>query len=317
MDAPPIANHQSAAHAVAPASPFGEPYSFANPSPAREPRTESDDLRVRFELIAAGPNRTPETMGLLSEIRHALEAGTLRVAEPKPEGWVVHTWVKRAILLHTALGRAEIQTDPLPGVELDTLPWRTAPITQCRIPSGSLIREGAYLGPDVTCMPPAVVQIGAFVDERSVIDSFALVGLCAQLGRGVHVGSGSIIGGYIMPLENTPTILEDDVILGGTCGVYEGVRIGRGAVLMAGTTITPFNRVFDLRTGEWLGATDNQPLSIPPFSIVAMGARSLGDRATGLQMNVPIIVGTRKGEDAKSFEFVHDLTPQESEGGKQ
>jgi len=295
-------------------SPFGTPYPSNGTSTFGGAR-EIDDLRFRFERIAHEPQRNAETLDVLAEIRRGLETGALRVAEPKSDGWIVHTWIKRALLLHTTIGIAEVQSGPLPGVELDTLRWRGHPPPECRIPAGSLVREGAYLGPRVTCMPPAVIQIGAFVDEGTFIDSYALIGLCAQIGRGVHIGSSSTVGGYILPLESPPTTLEDNVILGGNCGVYEGVRVGRGAVLMAGTLITPFHQIFDLRSGEWLRTTANNLLIVPPLSIVAMGPRAIGEGKNSLHINAPLIVGTRQSEDSNNYEFVGGLDKSDSNGG--
>lgn len=264
---------------------------------------EMEMLHSRFELIAQEQQRTPEALEVLSEIRQALESGRLRVAEPQDGNWMVHTWVKRALLLHSALGLAELQAAPFSGIELDTLRWRNGPVQGCRIPGGSLIREGAYLAPGVTCMPPAVIQVGAYVGEGSFIDSHGLIGLCAQVGRKVSVGCGSVIGGYLLPLESFPTIVEDHVILGGSCGVYEGICVGRGAVLIAGTTITPFHGVFDLRSGEWIQPDENNVLTVPPMSVVGMGSRVVEGTAGTVHLNIPVIVGTRPNEEDADFEL--------------
>jgi 2,3,4,5-tetrahydropyridine-2,6-dicarboxylate N-succinyltransferase len=255
-------------------------------------------LRARVEELASNPGRTPDALALLAEVREALQGGKIRVAEPSGCGWIVHRWVKDVLLLHMTLGQAVAQSEPFAGVEFDTLPWRAGPAPGCRIPAGSLIRRGAHLAPGVTCMPPSVVQIGAWIGEGSNIDSHALIGAGAQIGRRVTIGCGAVVGGVVLPLDALPTIVEDEVILGGGCGVYDGVQIGYGSILVAGTVITPLFGVFDAENQIWLRAEEDRPLRIPPFSVVAMGARSLPGGSADTLVHVPMILGRRVDSDA-------------------
>lgn len=266
-------------------------------------------LRDRVETLAANPQRTPDALALLAEVREALERGEIRVAENSGDGWMVHRWVKEALLLHLTLGQAAAQPEPFTGVEFDTLPWRAGPVTGCRIPGGSLIRHGAYLALGVTCMPPSVIQMGAWIGEGSTIDSHALIGAGAQIGSRVSVGCGAVIGGLLRPVDALPTIIEDDVVLGGGCGVYDGVQVGQGSILVAGTVITPLFGVFDAENQTWLRAEEDRPLRIPPFSVVAMGARSMPGGSADTLVHVPMILGRRVDGEARSAEAAQNLEP--------
>lgn len=266
-------------------------------------------LRGRVEALAVNPQRTPEALALLAEVREALERGEIRVAENSGNEWVVHRWVKEALLLHLTLGHAAAQPEPFTGVEFDTLPWRSGMVPGCRIPGGSLIRHGAYLAPGVTCMPPSVIQMGAWIGEGSTIDSHALIGAAAQIGCRVSVGCGAIIGGVVHPMDAPPTIVEDDVVLGGGCGVYDGVQIGHSSILVAGTVITPLFGVFDTENQTWLRAKEDRPLRIPPFSVVAMGARSMPGGSTDTLVHAPMILGRRLDNEARSIAAAQNLEP--------
>jgi 2,3,4,5-tetrahydropyridine-2,6-dicarboxylate N-succinyltransferase len=264
-------------------------------------------LRARVEELAANPQRTPDALALLAEVRGALERGEIRVAEPSGGTWVVHRWVKETLLLHMKLGQAATQSKPFAGVELDTLPWRMGPVPGCRIPAGSLIRRGAYLASGVTCMPPSVVQMGAWIGEGSSIDSHALIGAGAQIGQRVIVGCGAVVGGVVLPLDAQPTIVEDDVILGGGCGVYDGVQIGCASILVAGTVISPLFGVFDAENQIWLRSEEDRPLRIPSFSVVAMGARSMPGGTADTLVHVPMILGRRMDSDERSMEAAQNI----------
>lgn len=257
-------------------------------------------LRDQIEALACNPQRTADALAVLTEVREALERGEIRVAEPSDSGWMAHRWVKEALLLHMTLGQAAVQEGQIAGVEFDTLPWRVGPIPACRIPGGSLIRHGAYLAPGVTCMPPSVIQMGAWIGDGSNIDSHALIGAGAQVGRQVVVGCGSVIGGVVLPVDALPTIIEDNVVLGGGSGVYDGVQIGRGSVLVAGTVITPLFGVFDAENETWLRAEEDRPLRIPPYSVVAMGARALPGGNADTLVHVPMILGRRVDNESRS-----------------
>ncbi len=244
-------------------------------------------------------------------LREGLEAGTVRAAEPDPSvplGWRVNTWVKRGILLGFRIGdpigmgpsvAADEEGDPLyPSIDKRTLPLRAWPLRSgVRIvPGGASVRSGAYLAPGVIAMPPSYVNVGAYVDAGTMVDSHALVGSCAQIGRRVHLSAAAQIGGVLEPVNATPVILEDDVLVGGNCGVYEGALVRRGAVLAAGTVLTRGTPVYDLVRDEVYRATTDAPLIIPENAVVVPGARAVakGKAAEwGLSVYTPVIIKYR------------------------
>jgi len=259
------------------------------------------------------PQRTDGNLRLLADFRAALNSGEIRAAEPAGEQWKPNIWVKRGILLHLQLGI--LSGIPPSGhgshLELDTLPKRSFTLQESvRIPSeSSYVRDGAYLAPGVTCLPPTFVNMGAYIGTGSTLDSHVMVGLCTQVGEGVQVSSGSQIGGVIHPLESLPTILSDEVIIGGNCGIYGGVIVGRGATLAAGTILTGQSRVYDLVRTRFYKRTQHQPLTIPARAIVVPGGRMISKRPaldTGLMLQLPIIVGYR-GESKTEDELLDTL----------
>ena len=271
------------------------------------------ELEAGVNALAEAPVRSPAAIDLLTEVRRALGEGTLRVASPTKDsagaviGWQVHAWVKTALLLMSRLGQpvaSGSQNGAMAGVDLDTTPWRTSPPPYCRIPGGSLIREGAYLAPGVTCLPPAVVQLGAFVGAGSVLDSMSVVGAGAQLGEGVQMSSGSTIGGYLVPVQHLPTIVEDGVLMGSGSGVFDGAHVGRNAVLLAGTQIIPALGVFDLQTDRML-PLQNGTLHVPEGAIVGMGARPAS--RSGVSLQIAVIVGRRRGPAAEDWEMFVEM----------
>ena len=242
-------------------------------------------------------------MSAFLELRGALEAGTLRSAEPdeaSPTGWRVNAWVKRGILLGFRLGQmgAMGSEGGLSFVDKATYPARRfAPEDGVRIvPGGSSVRAGAYLGKGVVVMPPAYVNVGAFVDESTMVDSHALVGSCAQIGKRVHLSAAAQIGGVLEPVNASPVIIEDDVLVGGNTGVYEGTIVRKRAVLAAGTVLTRGTPVYDLVNGTVLKATAEMPLIIPENAVVVAGSRAItkGKGADwGLSVYTPVIVKYR------------------------
>jgi len=236
------------------------------------------------------------------ELRTALERGELRSAEPdaaSPTGWRVNAWVKQGILLGFRLGvLAELPGDGLSFVDKNTYPARRFATTDGVrvVPGGSSIRAGAYLARSVVCMPPMYVNTGAYVDEGTMIDSHALVGSCAQIGKRVHLSAAAQIGGVLEPVNASPVIIEDDVLVGGNTGVYEGTIVRKGAVLAPGTILTRGTPIFDLVTGEALRATSELPLIVPERAVVVPGSRAVtrGKGAEwGLSLYAPIIVKYR------------------------
>ena len=237
------------------------------------------------------------------ELRNALEAGELRSAEPDaslPLGWRVNAWVKRGILLGFRLG-ALVEMGSAEGlsfVDKATYPARRfAAADGVRVvPGGSSVRAGAFVSKGVVVMPPAYVNVGAYVDEGTMVDSHALVGSCAQIGKRVHLSAAAQIGGVLEPVNASPVIIEDDVLVGGNTGVYEGTVVRKRAVLAAGTVLTRGTPVYDLVRGEVYKATAEMPLVIPEGAVVVPGSRAVNKgkgQEWGLSISAPVIVKYR------------------------
>jgi 2,3,4,5-tetrahydropyridine-2,6-dicarboxylate N-succinyltransferase len=249
----------------------------------------------------------PAAMDAFLELRSALSAGQVRAAEPdaeSPLGWRVHAWVKQGILLGFRLGKlVSMGGEAFSFVDKGTYPARRFGLEQGVrvVPGGSSVREGAFLAQGVVCMPPMYVNAGAYVDEGTMVDSHALVGSCAQIGKRVHLSAAAQIGGVLEPVNATPVIVEDDVLIGGNTGVYEGTLVRRRAVLAAGTILTRGTPVYDIVRGEVLKATAGRPLVIPEGAVVVPGARALkrgifgqgADSEWGLSLYTPVIVKYR------------------------
>jgi 2,3,4,5-tetrahydropyridine-2-carboxylate N-succinyltransferase len=256
-------------------------------------------------LIAAGAQGDrAEARAVFARFREALSRGEIRAAEPDPAtptGWRVNTWVKQGILLGFRAGDiVDCSGDHgrWPFYDKDTLPLKKPGLgAGVRIvPGGSSVRDGAYLGAGVICMPPMYVNIGAYVGEQSLIDSHALVGSCAQVGARVHISAGAQIGGVIEPVGALPVIIEDEALIGGNTGVYEGAVIKARAVVGAGTVLTGSTPVYDLVRGEVIAPAADRPLIVPEGAVVVPGARAV--RAGkgpewGLSLATPVIVKYR------------------------
>ena len=263
--------------------------------------------------VAAGPAATIDSRAMTTflALRSALEAGEVRAAEPdaaSPFGWRVNAWVKQGILLGFRLGALEEMPSAslsFPGlsfVDKNTFPARrfTAGDGVRVVPGGSSVRAGAYLARGVVCMPPMYINVGAYVDEGTLVDSHALVGSCAQIGKRVHLSAAAQIGGVLEPVNASPVVIEDDVLVGGNCGVYEGTVVRKGAVLAAGTILTRGTPLFDLVNGSVLRASADLPLIVPENAVVVPGARAvskgkghLQSEAWGLSLYAPVIVKYR------------------------
>ena len=243
-------------------------------------------------------------LSLFAEFLSLLNAGEVRAAEPDPaaeHGWRVNAWVKRGILLGFRLGsvaRYDVGGGLFHFADKATFPPKTSPPgggTRV-VPGGSAVREGAYLGRNVTCMPPMYINVGAWVDDETMIDSHALVGSCAQVGRRCHVSAGAQIGGVLEPVGALPVIVEDDALIGGNCGVYEGAIVKRGAVLGAGVILTRSTPVYDIVRGKVLRAEGDRPLVIPEGAVVVPGSRPISSgigREWKLSLQAPVIVKYR------------------------
>jgi 2,3,4,5-tetrahydropyridine-2-carboxylate N-succinyltransferase len=250
----------------------------------------------------------PDALAAFLTLRHALESGTIRSAEPddtQSTGWRVNAWVKRGILLGFRMGALESMNgceaaanSILSFVDKATYPARRFTSEQGIrvVPGGSSVRSGAYLASGVVMMPPAYVNVGAYVDEATMIDSHALVGSCAQIGKRVHLSAAAQIGGVLEPVNASPVVIEDDVLVGGNTGVYEGTIVGSKAVLAAGTILTRGTPVYDLPNNTVLRATADAPLIIPSGAVVVPGSRAIRHgpgKDLCLSVYTPIIVKYR------------------------
>lgn len=244
-----------------------------------------------------------DAMNAFEQLRSALERGELRSAEPDasaPLGWRVNAWVKRGILLGFRLGETVAMggSEGLGFVDKSTFPARRFQAEQGvrLVAGGSSVRSGAYVARGVILAPPSFVNVGAYVDEGTMVDSHALVGSCAQVGKRVHLSAAAQIGGVLEPVNASPVIIEDDVLVGGNTGVYEGTVVRARAVLAAGTILTRGTPVYDLVRGEVYRATSETPLVIPQSAVVVPGSRAItkGKGAEwGLSVATPIIVKYR------------------------
>jgi 2,3,4,5-tetrahydropyridine-2-carboxylate N-succinyltransferase len=237
-------------------------------------------------------------------LRDEMAAGRVRAAEPdavSPTGWRVNVWVKQGILLGFRFGDLTdmgIGRGRWPFFDKDTLTLKQFDASSgVRIvPGGSTIREGAHIAPGVICMPPMYVNIGAYVGEGTLVDSHALVGSCAQVGRRVHISAAAQIGGVIEPVGAMPAIIEDEVLMGGNTGIYEGAIVKRRAVLASGTIITGSTPIYDLPNERIITPERGQPLVIPEGAVVVPGARAVtvgAGKAWGLSLATPVIVKYR------------------------
>jgi 2,3,4,5-tetrahydropyridine-2-carboxylate N-succinyltransferase len=258
------------------------------------------------------PKYTEDDRRTFEAFKSALNRGEVRAAEPdaaSKTGWRVNAWVKKGILLGFRMGRVvdmSVDRERQPFFDKDTYPVKDVSLaSQVRVvPGGSSIRDGSYVGRGVTCMPPMFINTGAYVDDGTMVDSHALIGSCAQVGRNCHISAGAQIGGVLEPVGAMPVIIEDEVMVGGNCGVYEGVIVKRRAVLGSGVILNGSTTVYDLVREQIYAATDSGPLIIPEEAVVVPGSRAISHPA-GLRWNLslytPIIV---KYRDAKTNERV-------------
>ena len=271
------------------------------------------DIVTLYSESALDPARTAQARQVFQEFREALTRGEIRAAERQASQWTVNAWVKQGILLGFRLGELEEMGGggPLSFVDKSTFPARRFRVEdRIRVvPGGSSVRQGAYLAPGVICMPPMYVNVGAYVDEGTLIDSHALVGSCAQVGKRVHLSAAAQIGGVLEPVNASPVIIEDDVLVGGNCGVYDGTQVLRGAVLGAGTILTRATPVYDIVREQVYRSTAETPLVIPENAVVVPGSRAVtrGKAAEwGLSLYTPVIVKYRD-EKTQSSISLEDL----------
>lgn len=245
-----------------------------------------------------------EYKNFINDFIAALNNGTIRSAEADSSGnWRVNTWVKKGILLLFKFGNpADMSAGQFAFFDKDTIPLRNFNLSDgVRIvPGGSAVRTGAYIAKGVICMPPMYINIGAYVDEGTMIDSHALVGTCAQIGKNVHLSAASQIGGVLEPAGANPVIIEDNVMIGGNCGIYEGIIVKKNAVIATGTILNASTKVYDIVKNRILTATSEKSLEIPENAVVVPGSRKIkGDFAEkhSLSVSTPIII---KYRDAKT-----------------
>jgi 2,3,4,5-tetrahydropyridine-2-carboxylate N-succinyltransferase len=261
-------------------------------------------LEQRIEEAFETGARGDSARQLIDEFRAALNEGVIRAAEPdssSPHGWRVNAWVKRGVLLAFRVGEiANVSVDhgTWPFFDKDTLPLKEFDddTTVRIVPGGSSIRDGAYLGKGVICMPPMYVNIGAWVGDGTLVDSHALVGSCAQVGSRVHLSAAAQIGGVLEPVGALPVVVEDDVMIGGNCGIYEGAIIKKRAVLASGTVLTNSTPIYDVVNGTIIKAAPGEPLVVPEGAVVVPGTRPIQSghgKDWGLSVATPIIVKYR------------------------
>ena len=260
-------------------------------------------LREQIEALAARQDNqfSREDREVFEEFKRALNRGEVRAAEKTAsDKWQVNAWVKKGLLLGFRMGAiTDMSTsESFRFFDKDTYPSRPTNIDEnVRIvPGGSTIRDGAYIAPGVVCMPPMFVNAGAYVDQGTMIDSHALVGSCAQIGKRVHISAAAQVGGVLEPVGAVPVIIEDDVLVGGNCGVYEGTIVRERTVLGSGTILTGSTPVYDLVRGEVYHREADAPLEIPAGAVVVPGSRAVTTergRAWGLSLYAAVIVKYR------------------------
>jgi 2,3,4,5-tetrahydropyridine-2,6-dicarboxylate N-succinyltransferase len=269
------------------------------------------DLKASVERLVSlrEVERDAQARKVFTQFRDALTEGKIRAAEKKGKRWVVNTWVKQGILLGFRLGElTEMDNGVLSFVDKDTFParqWKLHDRVRM-VPGGSSARVGAYVAPSVICMPPMFINVGAYVDERAMVDSHALVGSCAQIGKRVHLSAAAQIGGVLEPVNAAPVVIEDDVLVGGNCGVYEGTLVRARAVLGAGTILTRSTPVYDIVHGQVYRATPDSPLEIPENAVVVPGSRAVqkGKAAEwNLSLYTPVIVKYRDAKTDRGIEL--------------
>jgi len=272
----------------------------------------TDALRIDVERLYAHPGGEAlpdDAAEVVAKLLSLLEDGTLRSAVLNPDGtWAAVPWVKRGILV--AFRAGTIVPVPGPGgpqvsegapaafLDKHNLPTRDFHASEGVrvVPGGSAIRRGAFIAPGVVCMPPMYVNVGAYVGAGTMIDSHALVGSCAQIGERVHLSAAAQVGGVLEPINASPVVIEDDVIVGGNCGVYEGTVVRRRAVLGAGLVLTRGTPIFDLVNERTIRADSDTPLEIPEYAVVVPGARAVTSawgQSNGLSLYTPVIVKYR------------------------
>jgi 2,3,4,5-tetrahydropyridine-2-carboxylate N-succinyltransferase len=277
---------------------------------------------MRAEIESLFDNKleayTDDHFDLFQRFKLALNRGEIRAAEPDSStrtGWRVNAWVKKGILLGFRMGTVvDMSINPTRQPWFDKATFPVQHLTPDRgvriVPGGSSIRDGCYIGRSVTCMPPMYINTGSWVGDGSMIDSHALVGSCAQVGMNCHISAAAQIGGVLEPVGALPVIIEDDVLMGGNTGVYEGTVVKRRAVLGSGVILNRSTPVYDVARGEIHRATDDEPLVIPEDAVVVAGSRAITSgrgREWGLSLYTPVIVKYRDSKTDTKIQLEHLL----------
>lgn len=270
------------------------------------------NLESRIESFFAQPNvDRQEALATFNEFKSALNRGEIRAASRNADGrWTVNQWVKRGVLLGFRLGGLVDYSidDNFRFFDKDTYPTKRLGIGDgVRIvPGGSTVRDGAYLGQGVTIMPPAYINAGAYVDDGTMVDSHALIGSCAQVGKRCHISAAAQIGGVLEPVGAMPVIIEDEVLVGGNCGVYEGAIVRERAILASGVTITGSTPIFDAVRGKVYRREDDRALEVPAGAVVVPGARAITIGAAkdwGLSVYAPVVIKYRDDKTESSVKL--------------
>ena len=259
------------------------------------------DLQERIAELSQQETVSRGTAGnAVADLIQALNAGEVRAASRNDAGeWSAHAWVKEGILLGFRIGRlVDYSSGEFPFYDKHTYPVK--PLQKADgvrlVPGGSSIRTGSFVAPGVVCMPPMYINVGAYVDEGTMVDSHALVGSCAQIGKRVHLSASAQIGGVLEPVNATPVVVEDDVFVGGNCGIFEGCIVRERAVLAAGVTLTASAKLYDLVEETVHSGTADDPLEVPAGAVVVPGSRAVDSdfgREHGLSLQAPMIVKYR------------------------
>jgi len=260
------------------------------------------EIEILFDQKPAA--YTEEHFALFARLKDALNTGVIRAAEPDSSsktGWRVNPWVKKGILLGFRMGGiVDMSVDAARQPFFDKATWPVKHITATSgiriVPGGSSIRDGCFIGKSVTCMPPMYINAGAWVGDGTMVDSHALVGSCAQIGRNCHISAAAQIGGVLEPVGALPVIVEDEVMVGGNCGVYEGTVVKRRAVLGSGVILTRSTPVYDVARGMVHSAQGDEPLVIPEGAVVVAGSRAITSgkgKEWGVSLYTPVVVKYR------------------------
>ncbi len=270
-------------------------------------------LQQRIERLFEASPVGEEHLAAFEELKAELNAGRVRAAEPdpgaKPTGWRVNPWVKKGILIGFRGGALqEMSVDHWPFFDKHTFPLKRLEVASGVrvVPGGSSIRDGCFVASGVTCMPPMYINAGAYVDEGTMVDSHALVGSCAQVGKRVHLSAAAQVGGVLEPVGALPVIIEDEVLVGGNCGIYEGTVVKRRAVLGAGTILTGATPVYDLVRSQVYRREGDHPLVIPEQAVVVPGSRAVSSgvgREWQLSLYTPVIVKYRDPKTERSIQL--------------